>query len=93
MALEHLPCNGKKLTKWSHQLRCPAASAETTYILSCSLRHGLQVLISGGSSAECAGPNSPASGLSYVINLEEVAQHFPLQEQMPSARVVGFNKA
>ncbi len=48
----------------------------------------MQVLIVGGSSKSCAGPDSPASSLSYIVNLAQGANHFPIPEQMPEARVV-----
>ena len=49
----------------------------------------MQVLVSGGSSANCAGLSTPASSLSYLVSLADGSDHGPVQEEMPAARVVG----
>ncbi|KAK9825584.1 hypothetical protein WJX74_007675 [Apatococcus lobatus] len=67
----------------------PQTAAITLLPLSASEEWQPQVLVCGGSSVDCAGPSSPASGISYLINVAEGANHTPVQEQMPSARVMG----
>ncbi|KAK9863321.1 hypothetical protein WJX84_008258 [Apatococcus fuscideae] len=48
-----------------------------------------QVLVVGGSSADCANPGTPASAYSYLINVAAGASHAPVREVMPDARVMG----
>ncbi len=48
----------------------------------------VQILIVGGSSADCADMNTPASGHSMLINADPGADHTPAVEDMPVARVV-----
>ena len=47
-----------------------------------------QVLVVGGSSKDCADGGTPASAYSYRINAAAGANHAPVQETMPKARVV-----
>ena len=47
-----------------------------------------QVLVVGGSSVDCANGGTAASTYSYLINVAAGANHAPVQETMPAARVV-----
>ncbi|KAK9858854.1 hypothetical protein WJX84_007502 [Apatococcus fuscideae] len=48
-----------------------------------------QVLVVGGSSTDCANGGTPSSGNSYLINAAPGANHAPVAEGMPVARVMG----
>ncbi|KAK9863993.1 hypothetical protein WJX84_007490 [Apatococcus fuscideae] len=48
-----------------------------------------QVLVVGGSSSDCAGPTTPSSATSYLINASPGANHAPVPEAMPVPRVMG----
>ncbi len=48
----------------------------------------VQVLIAGGSAEHCAQYSTPASNLSYLVDVSPGASHTPVMETMNFPRVV-----
>ena len=49
---------------------------------------GVQVVIAGGSAEHCAQYSTPASNLSYLVDVSPGANHTPVMETMNFPRVV-----